>query len=250
MPEETEAHAEPLLTAGKLLAWRSAQAKLPPPRLTDAAVLTHQGILLPRRSPWQRAGATRLFSFDARPIGGGTVTLASVRGVGAPATAVAVEELAAAGVRQLIALDVCGSIDASLMSGNVLLVDQAIACDGTSPHYTAKPHIHPNDRLTRRLGGRLATAGVPFRSGAVLSTDAVYRETPAMLGDALRQGAVAIDMETACVLAVAEVVGIEAAVVLVAVDELHEGWRPPADMGRVHARLRHLLDEAVACLQP
>jgi hypothetical protein len=57
-----------------------------------------------------------------------------------------------------------------------------------------------------------------------------------------------VDLETAAVLAVSTAAGIEAAVVLVAADELHEGWRPPADLRPIRERLRHLIRIATACL--
>jgi uridine phosphorylase len=255
MSEEQEAtrtaHDEPLLTAANMLAWRHAQANAPITRLPEAAILTHQRFLLPRRRlPWRRDPSSHAFSFDTRPLAHGAIILAGVRGVGAPATAIAIEELAAAGVRRLVALGIGGSIDTAVRSGEVVVVDRAIACDGTSPHYAAEPVVRPNEALTKRLGERLTAHGIPFTTAAAWSTDAVYRETPSQLDGARRQGAVIADMETACVFAVAAALGIEAAVVLVAADELQDLWRPPADMSLVQARLRGLLEAATACLLP
>jgi uridine phosphorylase len=250
MPEEKDARDEPLLTASKLLTWRSTRAGITLPRLPEAAVLTHQRSLLPRRLFWRRDPIAGLFSFDSRSIAGGAVTLACVRGVGAPATAGAIEELAATGVRRLIAVDIGGSIVPGLSSGAALLVDGALACDGTSPHYTADRRVRPDNALTQRLSERLQAAGIAFSTGAVVSTDAVYRETPSMLESARDQGAIAVDMETACVFAVAAATGIEAAAVLVMADELHDGWRPPADITVVQSQLRRLLDVATTCSLP
>jgi uridine phosphorylase len=161
-----------------------------------------------------------------------------------------VEELAAAGVRRLIAVDIGGSIDARVTSGAIVLVEGALACDGTSPHYTPERQVRPSPALSQRLSERLTADGLAFTSASVLSTDAVFRETPSMLEDARRQGAVVVDMETACVLAVAASLGIEAAAVLVAADELHDAWHPPAGLRRVQAQLRRLLETAAACLLP
>jgi purine-nucleoside phosphorylase len=113
--------------------------------------------------------------------------------------------------------------------------------------------VLPDYALTQRLSERLQAAGIAFSTfstGAVVSTDAVYRETPSMLESARDQGAIAVDMETACVLAVAAATGIEAAAVLVMADDLHDAWRPPADITVVQAQLRHLLDAVAACLVP
>ena len=244
------AHDEPMLTAARMLEWRRAATNAPLPRLPEAAILTHQRFLLPRRLPWRRDPVWRYFSFDARPLAGGAVTLAAVRGVGAPATAIAIEELVAAGVHRLVAIDIAGSIDAGVRSGDAVLVESALACDGTSRHYAGERVVRASEALTRRLGGRLTADAIAFAAGGAWSTDAVYRETPAQLDQARRRGAVVADMETACVFAVAASLGIEAAAVLVAADELRDAWHPPADMQLVRNRLRTLLEAATACLLP
>jgi hypothetical protein len=55
-------------------------------------------------------------------------------------------------------------------------------------------------------------------------------------------------METGCVFAVAAALGIEAAAMLVAADELSDGWRPPGDMKGIEATVRRVFDAASACL--
>ena len=248
MPEDTDGPDQPMLTAAKLLAWRHGTAG-EVPQLPQAAVLTHQRFLLPRRMPWRRNPSLPGFSFDAHRLAGGAVILAGVRGVGAPATAIAVEELAASGVRRIIAVDVAGGIDATLPSGSTVLIESAIACDGTSPHYAGEQIIQAHEDLTVHLRERLANDGLTFVSGMVFSTDAVYRETPSMLERARRQGASLIDMETAAVFAVATSLGIEAAAVLVAADSVHDAWQPPENMSAIRVELRRLLQSATACLQ-
>ena len=219
-----------LLTAAKVIEWRRALTKAPFPHLPEAAILTHQRFLLPRRRLWLRGQGQRCFSFDIRPVAHGTITLAGIRGVGAPATAVAIEELFVAGVRKLLVVDVAGSIDARVLSGEIVIVDSAIAGDGTSPHYAPGPSVSPNESLGRQIGDRLSKAGIAFSTGVVWSTDAIYREIPSQIIEARRQGAVLADMETACVFAVSATLGLQAAAVLVVADELHDGWRAPVDL--------------------
>jgi uridine phosphorylase len=189
----------------------------------------------------------RCFSFAVQlvPASDGKIVLAGCRSVGAPATAVAIEEMAVAGVEKLVAIDVAGSLSPDLRSGDVLLVERALAGDGTSPHYTSEAVVNSGESLTDSLGDLLTQNGIAYSRGCVWSTDAVYREAPSSVQAARDQGAVAVDMETAAVLAVASAMDIEASVLLVIADELSEGWRPPADMSRVHAQLRRLR-EAVA----
>jgi uridine phosphorylase len=223
---------------------------VPLPSLPEGAILTHQGYLLPRRWPWKRDARRRFFSFDLRLLSAGAVVLAGVRGVGAPATAIAVEEMAVTGVRGLVAVDIAGSLTPDVPSGSIVLATRAVACDGTSPHYAREPGLHAAGALTDRLGEHLKSAAIAYSEGAVWSTDAVYRETPSELAEARRAGAVLADLETASVFAVSSALGIEAAALLVAADELHDSWRPPADMRLVQAQVRRALAAATACLMP
>jgi uridine phosphorylase len=247
MLDEGHTGDEPLLTAERVLAWRAARSKRPRAELPEAALLSHQTLLLTQRRPWQRRRGIEGFSFDAEPLGD-QLTLAIVRGVGAPATAVAIEELAASGVRKLVAIDVGGSIDQGVRSGSLVLLNGAIAGDGTSPHYTPDHIVEADEELTRHLGEHLGKDGVAFTSGRAWSTDAVYRERPSQLEAARREGALIADMESACVLAVASALGMAAAVVLVAADELHDEWQSPADMALIQASLGSALAIAPTCL--
>lgn len=178
------------------------------------------------------------------------MTLAYVRSVGAPATAIALEELAASGVRQIVSIDVAGSIDPIVGSGDVVLVESAVACDGTSPHYSTTRVNASDEELTGRIADSLRAAGVPHLTGRTWSTDAVYRETPSQIETARQEGATLVDMETACLFAVSSALGIRSAAVLVAADQLYEVWHPPPDMSLIQKRLRAVLDATVACLLP
>jgi uridine phosphorylase len=239
---------ELLLTARRLLAWRGG-GRLP--RLPEAAILTHQTTLFRRLAPrfGRRGGSGIAAETYAMRGTRGQVVVVGGLGVGAPATAIAVEELAVAGVRRLIGVDIAGSLDAGVGSGDAVLVEAALALDGTSPHYAADDLVRPRTALADALAGELRAASVPFAAGVVWSTDAPYRETPSLIEAQRGRGAVLVDMETAALFAVAAAVGIEAAAVLVAADELFDGWRPPADPARIQSRLRQAATAAVACLR-
>ncbi len=169
-------------------------------------------------------------------------------GVGGPGTAVAIEELAVLGVGRIIAINVAGSIDPALTSGSVMLVDSALCGDGTSPHYCSNYIARPGTNLTNAIAQRLRDCDIGFSRGTIWSTDAIYRETPALLADSRGRGAVAVDMETAAVLSVSASLGIEAAAIVVAADVTLDDWRPPLDMKSIHATLRSLSQIAIACL--
>ncbi len=56
-------------------------------------------------------------------------------GIGGPATAIAVEELARLGVNVMIRVGTCGSITPKAKVGSVIIADAAIRMDGTSSQY-------------------------------------------------------------------------------------------------------------------
>ena len=153
------------------------------------------------------------------------------------------------GVRRLVVVDVAGSIDPAVTTGKSVAVEAAIAADGTSPHYGANGLVLPDAALAFALRDRLSQAGLPFVTGRVWTTDAVFRETPSLIAKYRSQGAVLVDLETAAVLAASAALGIEAAAALVAADELYDAWHPPRDMRPIQAVLQSLVAEAAACLR-
>ena len=56
-------------------------------------------------------------------------------GIGGPAAAIAVEELARIGVRVMIRVGTCGSITSRVKVGEVIVADAAVRMDGTSTQY-------------------------------------------------------------------------------------------------------------------
>jgi len=68
----------------------------------------------------------------------------------------------------------------------------------------------------------IRSQGLPLLPGAVVSTDAPYRETPSWRDRWLDSGADGVDMEASAVFALAEFRGIRAASLLIVSDELNE----------------------------
>jgi purine-nucleoside phosphorylase len=62
--------------------------------------------------------------------------------------------------------------------------------------------------------------GLPYLPGAVVSTDAPYRETPSWRDRFVDSGMDGVDMETSAVFALAEFRGLRAASLLIVSDEL------------------------------
>lgn len=250
MANETGRLEPALLTAARMLEWRRSRGQLGGGSAPEAVILTHQESLF-------RALGTRFWPRTPRGLfpklrplrgGQGRLAIAGGIGIGGPATALAVEELAATGVRRIMAIDVAGSIDARFRSGQVALASEALCGDGTSAHYAfGASRVRPNASIAERLAQALAEGGVRVEEGIVWSTDAPYRETAPEIERWRGRGAGLVDMETATLYATTAALGIEAAAILVVGDELFQGWRPPEDMQRIQAMLRRIADIARAC---
>lgn len=175
----------------------------------------------------------RIALFEAAP---GRPAHAVVRGHhGAPMAAVQIEELAALGMRELIAAGPAGSLCDGTGPrpgrGDLVLAGRALSLDGTTRFYQAAPEAAADPGLTDRLE---RAAGRPLPRLACVTTDALYRETPALVRWCRTRGARIIDMELAAVFAVARHLGLRAAALLYVSDVVSsaEGWQLGFDEDR------------------
>lgn len=240
-----------LLTARKMLEWRRRTGRLDRVRVPDAVILTHQGALFRALRP--HFGRGRQSGLLCELYVTGTrrhkLGMAGNFGVGGPATAVVVEELAEIGAQEIVAVDLAASLYAEIPSGTIVLVSDAHAGDGTSPHYApGVSQIEVSNDLSGRLATALSNRDVPFHAGRVWSTDAPYRETAAEIRRYRAEDAVVVDMESAAFLAAGAALGVETASLLVAADTLHDGWQPPPDGAAVQAALHLAARAARECL--
>jgi uridine phosphorylase len=100
---------------------------------------------------------------------------AASTGIGAPGTAVLVEELAKVGVRTLIRVGNSGGLDPSLGLGELVITSGAVRDDGTSrsyvcPEYPALAHYE----VVSALVDSARAAGVTAHVGLTWSLDAFY----------------------------------------------------------------------------
>ncbi|MBI4016027.1 MAG: nucleoside phosphorylase [Candidatus Aenigmarchaeota archaeon] len=127
---------------------------------------------------------------------------------GAPMAATLLEELISMGFQRFLSFGITGHIaeDRPTMNvGDVILVEDSISYDGTTRHYLPPEQVPKADRdVTNELKRILKHRRVPFRAGRIATTDAIYRETSALIRDAIGKGALAFDMETAALFACAE----------------------------------------------
>ena len=155
--------------------------------------------------------------------------------MGAPYAAMLLEILHAWGVKRVIFLGWCGSINSRVRTGAIIVPKGALIDEGTSLHYcrTTGGCVEPDPDLNRYLKQVMRAAQVPFEEGLVWTTDGVFRETRSKVEAYQQKQALAVEMEFSALLSVAAFQSIALAGVLVVSDELFSfqwqpGFRDPA----------------------
>ena len=175
--------------------------------LLAQAVLSEPKMFNHNRGLWGYTGAAA----DDQPL-----TIQST-GMGGPSAAIVIGELHDLGARTFLRTGTCGALDPRLELGQLLVVTEAIAEDGTSRALGAPPRVAADPELTRRL---IAAGDGPLTAGPVVSTDLFY-DTPAGAEQRWMQaGALAVEMEAATLFALASRRGVQAGAVLIVTDVL------------------------------
>lgn len=148
--------------------------------------------------------------------------------IGSPYAAMLLENLIVRGARRIIFLGWCGALDSDLNIGDLVIPSSAIVDEGTSRHYPpAVSQIAPSREMFAAVQEELSAADIQARQAAIWTTDAAFRETPEQVAAFERKGAVAVEMETSALFAVAAFRQIEIGAVLVVSDSLAgERWQP------------------------
>lgn len=98
---------------------------------------------------------------------------------GGPVSASTVEELAYYGIEVILAYGLAGGLGSKgLTMGDFYLVEDALAADGTTRHYTSDPVVAADAGLREFIVGQWPGAITPVRAA---TGDAIYREDDAML---------------------------------------------------------------------
>jgi uridine phosphorylase len=143
--------------------------------------------------------------------------------LGAPQAVLLLEKMIALGVREVIAVGWCGSLQPYIGIGDVVLPTSAVSEEGTSAHYPVEGAARPAAELIEPLLRSIVATGRNLFCGPVWTTDAPYRETVRKVADYRSRGVFAVDMETSALFTLAKFRGIRLACVLVVSDELSGG---------------------------
>ncbi len=237
-----------ILTAVKMAEYRK-QKRPPPP---ETMILCYQTPLLRHAVKKQKGKKVDGFPGEVYLLQktDGRVGIAGRFGVGAPMTAVLVEDLAAWGARQFVITGLAGAISPNLQPGDVTVASKALRDEGTSHHYLpSERYVAASPGLTAVAQQALTQKNIPFTAGPAWTTDAPYRETAVEVAQYQQEGVLTVDMEAAALFAVAKYKGVEAAAVFCISDSVARGrWQPVADRKVVERRLFALFDALVAVI--
>jgi DeoD family purine-nucleoside phosphorylase len=176
-----------------------------------------------------------LWGYSGTAADGELLTIQST-GMGGPSAAIVVSELVDLGAERLIRVGTCGALDSSLCLGDLLNATVAVAEDGTSRALGAGERVSASPRLAGALAGA-APHGGHITPAVVVSTDLFYEKRDGAERAWLAAGAMAVEMETATLFALAEVRGVQAASLLIVSDViLPERTRISADALRAAER--------------
>jgi DeoD family purine-nucleoside phosphorylase len=175
---------------------------------------------------------------DGRPL-----TIQST-GMGGPSAAIVIAELAELGARTLVRVGTCGALAATLALGDVLVASEALAVDGTSRALGAADRVAADPDLLARL---VEAAGPGGSHGPIVSSDLFYDGPEGAEEQWRSQGALAVEMETATLFALAARRGLRAGCALIVSDRLLPA-RQRIDAEALHDVERRVGKLAVAAL--
>ena len=159
----------------------------------------------------------------------GKKVLVMSTGMGGPSTAIAVEELSAIGIKNLIRVGTSGGMQLNVSAGDIVIAQAAIRQEGTSKEYVPVefPAVADID-LTVALKKAADELGYKNHTGVVHCKDSFYgQHNPERMPVSyelqnkwnawIKAGTLCSEMETASLYTVSSVLGLKAAAVLLVV---------------------------------
>lgn len=145
--------------------------------------------------------------------------------VGAPAAAMAMEEISALGVKNFVAFGICGAL-VDVPPRTFIVPDKAFRDEGTSYHYTL-PSEYVAVKNSGYIDRALAALNVSTLVGGTWTTDGFYRETRTRAEQMKRAGCVAVDMECSALQTVCDYRGKNFYTFFISADSLAgDEWSP------------------------
>jgi uridine phosphorylase len=144
-------------------------------------------------------------------------------GLYAPDTALVTELLCEGGIQCLIRIGSCGALTSDIRIGDIVIADSALRGDGVTGYYVDKDFVPQATQSVTDTLFRIFSQDTTAHRGIVWTTDALLRETPAVVNPAIKKGAIAVDMVTSPFFTVASVYTRKSASILAVSDNLITG---------------------------
>jgi uridine phosphorylase len=192
---------------------------------------------------WKEVGNNREYLTITGYQDGIKVSVMST-GMGCPASAIAVEELANIGGQVFIRTGSTGALQPSIDVGDLVIATGAVKNEGTSRMYepvefpaVASPDV--TDSLIEAARSLKHELRFNYHVGIVATDDAFYAETPEFIQNLTRLGVLSMDMESSAIFAVSRLRGLRAGSIMAASENfarksflpeqvpaaLEEGWK-------------------------
>lgn len=139
-------------------------------------------------------------------------------------TAITTEVICNAEIKNVIRIGTCGALNEKMQVGDLVVVDSIIRGDGVTPYYVDENFITiPDKKLSDTLIEVAKATGSRVYTGKVWTTDALLRETREIVEAKRKEGAIAVDMVSSCLLTIAQLYNVKAASILAVSDNVITG---------------------------
>ena len=183
----------------------------------------------------------RIYKYDDEDI------LLVYPNIGGAASTIDLELLIASGINKITAFGTCGAMNKNIAKNTIVIPTSAVREEGVSYHYLSPSNEVDQSKSSIDVMEKIFSRhNMNYLSGKVWTTDAVYRETSNKLKTMRQNGCLAVDMEMASLLAVAQFRSIDFAGFLIADDNI--AGKPKREYSRDSATLLQLALEIVTTI--
>jgi uridine phosphorylase len=178
-------------------------------------------------------------------------------GIGGPATAIAIEELARLGVQVMIRVGTCGSLTSKARVGSLIIADAAVRMEGTSNQYVHEGYpAAATPEVVMALKDSSSSLGKDAQVGISASTDSFYvgqgrrafggylpRDKADLVEEMRDAKVLCFEMEAATLFTLGRVFGLKTGAVLAVVGNRASGEFKPG------AGVEDAIDVALGCVR-
>ena len=146
--------------------------------------------------------------------------------VGCPACAGNLEVFAACGAKKVMFCGGGGVLDKTIKVGELLVVEGAIRDESFSYKYLEPSrYIFTDKDITKKITSYLEKHKIPYITGITWTTDAMFRETKALVEQRKSEGAKIVEMEQSGCIAMAQYRGFDYGAIIYGGDDVsQEEW--------------------------